>query len=225
MSNRNRDAYADVGRAMRESIERALAANLTGRDFRVLLALHHRLSSWSRLSDRVYTAEFCQLSGMKENKVRESVARLVEAGAIGRDPSSGRHPSTYRLPTPSAGRVGSNEPAPRLGSVDGSTLPADGASTVPVDGVSTEKDRGEISSSSARRHGAQEPAAFATLLDGIALHGPGRVELLDHWRDAPERVEAVVGEWRERDKAGPGLLVLMVRDGHDPRDFDDGVPF
>ena len=59
-----RDPYAEVGRAMRDSIERALTADLSrsGNDWKVLGALFHEIASYSRLSDRVYTARLAELT-------------------------------------------------------------------------------------------------------------------------------------------------------------------
>lgn len=107
-----RDAYADVGQAMRLAIERFLSGaegrTLT-RDARVFLAVLHLVASYSRLADRVYVAQISELAqivgDVDERHTRRSLQKLHKLGAIDWQPSRGAgRQSWVSLPSHAADR-------------------------------------------------------------------------------------------------------------------------
>ena len=96
---RPRDPYAQVGAATRTAIEHAMPS-LTLPEARVLLALVHQLTSWSRLEDTIALRQLMDITGMAdESNTRKAVRGLEDRDALVRIPSPGRLASTYRLPT------------------------------------------------------------------------------------------------------------------------------
>lgn len=86
-----RDSYAEVGRAMRVSLEAALRADpeLSAGAWRVLAAIIHEVPTWSRISDTVARKKLADLTGLTERTVSRAVNRLVAAGAIKWTPGDG----------------------------------------------------------------------------------------------------------------------------------------
>lgn len=111
---RRRDSYADVGAATREAVERAMP-DLTLPEARVLLVLVSRLTTWSRLSDRIAMRQIAEATGMDDRAVRRAVSSLASRGVIGRSvggsvASEGRKASLFELPTPGQATPGSSDP-------------------------------------------------------------------------------------------------------------------
>jgi hypothetical protein len=88
MANRDRDLMVDVGPAMRATIDRAVAAGITGRQWRVLGALLWWTASYSRLVDDVTHEQIAEHAGIDitTKSWRKTVARelraLAAAGVI-----------------------------------------------------------------------------------------------------------------------------------------------
>lgn len=125
---RGKRSPVDVKRAQRAAIDRALAADLTATDLRVLLALLKLMTLWDRLEDRVSNRQIQEATGITdERRVRRSIKRLSDAGVVEREPGGstpegGRIASLFRFPTTGAQDPGSERPpgvskAPDPGSV------------------------------------------------------------------------------------------------------------
>jgi hypothetical protein len=189
-----RDPYAEVGRAMRESIGRAQTAALTRQDWKVLGAILGLLAGYSRLSDAIHTAKLAEQSGYSERKVRESVVKLVAAGAIRCERSRGRYPSRYGLPCPPSVSI---DPVPRRSVSPASTLPPVGPSTLPPVGHPSEKDPEEKADDGAER------AALSARLGDTRLSRTGYAHVLRAWSEdrvgTEQRLDALEsGEWSDR---------------------------
>lgn len=98
--DRARQPYADVGRAMRQAIERALAdPRLTLGHAKVLLVVLADVASWSRLDDATTRADLARRAGVSEETVKRAMHLLHEVGAVVWEPSTTRgRPSHVRLP-------------------------------------------------------------------------------------------------------------------------------
>ncbi len=98
--NAPRDPYADVGAAIRQAIDRAIASNLAGRDFRVLLAIISLVSSYSRLEEEGHSVdEIAAKAALDRRHAQRCLRRLESAGAIIFRPGCGYgHRSTVGLP-------------------------------------------------------------------------------------------------------------------------------
>lgn len=87
-----RDAYADVGRATRESWAAAVAAGCTSAELALLGAVHTWTSTWSRMSDHVSLPQLARVAGLwsgegecprdVRRRVSTRLARLADVGAI-----------------------------------------------------------------------------------------------------------------------------------------------
>lgn len=87
---KDRDAFVDVGAAIRQAVARASAAQLTNRQWRTLLGLVAVVASWSRLWDNVYTIEIAKAVGLDAKNLRQDLAKLRDAGVIIYEPAQGR---------------------------------------------------------------------------------------------------------------------------------------
>jgi hypothetical protein len=101
---RNRDPYAEVGRAMRDAIDKATEHDLADGDWRVLVAVLAEVSSYSRLEDRVFVEAIASRAGLTPRWTRDRLAHLAELGILVvdlRKGGSGSRPrSTVGLPQP-----------------------------------------------------------------------------------------------------------------------------
>lgn len=215
-----RDSYADVGKAMRESIERALADDtLTGRDWKVLGAILHELASYSRLSDRIHAARFSELTGVDERGVRRSVVKLVDAGAIRREPSLGRYPSTYALPWFPATSIDAADPGRGRPASEPPTLVLDDPPTLVVDDHPSEEVLREETGGDGRAgadgqaHASEAEPDEYEALDALLAKLPGAsptpkqlAELRLAYAAAPDGVAAVVAE----SKSGHTPIALLM---------------
>jgi hypothetical protein len=82
-----RDPYRDVGEATRRAIERALAARLTPRQWRVFAAALTVTTTYSRLGDRIYVAQLAELARIPGDDetyrhTRRALRELDERGVI-----------------------------------------------------------------------------------------------------------------------------------------------
>jgi hypothetical protein len=94
-----RDAYAACGAAHRAAYERAAAADLSRRDWRVFGAVMVLLPSWSRLSDKtsvrqvaaiVYgKTDYETVTGWERDKTSLALRHLARLGIIGYQPGRG----------------------------------------------------------------------------------------------------------------------------------------
>jgi hypothetical protein len=97
-----------ANRAAQASMARALDANCTPRQLRVLMAVIHFTALFNRLEDRVslgQLAEVARISGKDERDTEKRVAadlrRLAKIGCVTYKPGGGRHfVSTVGLPAP-----------------------------------------------------------------------------------------------------------------------------
>jgi hypothetical protein len=105
-----RDPYAVVGAATRDVIDRAARSKLTELDYRVLLAVVHLLTTWSRIEDHLGTKQLACIvygidspaepSGGQRRRVSRSLAKLARAGVLYTSPGKGRMARTIiRLET------------------------------------------------------------------------------------------------------------------------------
>jgi phage replication O-like protein O len=112
-----RDAYADVGAAIRQAQERAKAAgDLTGRDLRVLVAVIAQVSSYSRLCDGLTVKQIADVAGVDERNTARALQRLRERGVIVREASRGRRPALTGLHP--AALSSSAQPRPETATVE-----------------------------------------------------------------------------------------------------------
>lgn len=113
-----RDAYADVGVAIRQAHERARdAGDLTRRDWRVLSAIVALVASYSRLVDRLTVGQIAEAAGVDERNTKRALARLRDRGVIVRAESRGRRPAETGLPQPGP-HTATVEPGPQRATVD-----------------------------------------------------------------------------------------------------------
>lgn len=182
----------------------------------MLLAIHSMLASWSRLDERIRTAEIAKLARVSSDRhVRESISRLEAAGAIWREKSLGRYPSRYGLPCPPAGSI---DPALPQAVSDVPTLPEDGPPTLPRGGQPSEDSPEETAAASARAHGQRaRRAAQAPRGEGKrAEHAARLSELIAPLTGTPP-VGAQFERWlRSYTEAPAGFtrLVAAVRKGN-----------
>ena len=88
---RPRDAYADVGAALRASIVQAIAEGGLNRLSRVYLAVLYLTASYSRLREpRVYVAQIADIACVDETVARKELNRLHRLGVLNWTPSRGR---------------------------------------------------------------------------------------------------------------------------------------
>jgi hypothetical protein len=124
-NGRTRDAYADVGRAMRLSHDRALAAGCTPAEMMVLASVHYWLATFSRLADRRSLTQIAAKAGLwsdedaatdedgrkwrwNRKRLTARLKPLVACGAIEYRPGGAGGPgsaSYFALPTPQGGDV------------------------------------------------------------------------------------------------------------------------
>lgn len=137
-----RDAFADVGRAMRQSVGRAASADLSNGARRTHAAVFALVSSYSRLTDRVYVYEIAHAACLSERQTRTCLDQLAELGIIVWRPGRGRSvQSVLGLP-----------PAPETGS---SGLPVSHSS---MNGGADEKPEGTAHEN--RRDCSEKPEAL-----------------------------------------------------------------
>jgi hypothetical protein len=79
-----RAPYADVGRAMRTTVDLAFAVSppLKACDWRILAAVVSKLASWSRLEERVYAVEIAEAAGVHPRRAQRSLQVLAAHGVI-----------------------------------------------------------------------------------------------------------------------------------------------
>jgi phage replication O-like protein O len=84
-----------VCQATRGALERACAAGaaLSGRDWRVLGAVVHQLTTYQRVADTISGSQLAEVAGIDRRHVVRSLARLEAAGVIDRERSRGGTPS------------------------------------------------------------------------------------------------------------------------------------
>jgi hypothetical protein len=111
LAPRERDAYADVGRALRSSIGQALeiGEGLT-RETRALLAIYHLTATYSRVSDQIYVAQLADIARIRgdvdDRHLRRALKLWHERGVIWWEPAATgkgrgqRRPSTVSLVAP-----------------------------------------------------------------------------------------------------------------------------
>jgi hypothetical protein len=95
----DRDPFADVGRELRRSIERAIAAGGLNRLARVYLAIVYLTAAYSRFGDRVFVAqiaEVAQIAGDSDYRhLRRELAKLARHGVISWEAGRGRGKSSW----------------------------------------------------------------------------------------------------------------------------------
>jgi hypothetical protein len=75
---RNRDPYAEVGRAMRHAVDKAVAHGIGKGEWRVLAAVLAEVSSYSRLTDRVFVKAIRDRAGLSDRYTRSCLQKLGE---------------------------------------------------------------------------------------------------------------------------------------------------
>ena len=166
--------------------------------------------------------------------MRKSVARLVEAGAIWRKPSRGRHPSTYGFPTlsgeDSIEQAATLSPVDSIGALDpvpnGHTDPVPGGhpyeEVIREDGGGARADTGagarEAAAQGAERQDGEAVAAFGKLIAKLTGAPPTprqRAEWFGAYKAAPAGFASVVAEVRAATTARSqvALLAARIRDG------------
>jgi len=118
-----RDTYADVGAAIRQAHERACeAGDLTARDWRILSAVLTLVASYSRMRDRLTSAQVAAAAGVHERTAQKCLTRLRDRGIIMREASVGRRPSVTGFhaaePRPTVGVVEASRPRPTVAGVE-----------------------------------------------------------------------------------------------------------
>jgi hypothetical protein len=115
-----RTRFGLVGKAVRQAVTRASGAKLSDGDRRTFEAVIALVSTYSRLSDRVYVADVSAISGLSERQTRDCLAKLArldiivwqprrgtDANGVGLRSVLGFHPhnqtGTYGLPVSSDG--------------------------------------------------------------------------------------------------------------------------
>jgi hypothetical protein len=107
--NGHRVPYVAACQAMRQSIERALAAkDTTAGDLRVLLVVLAQTASWSKLSDSTTRAAIADAAGVSEATAKRALARLDAVDAIDWKPvrGQGKRHSIVAIPAVSNGSWG-----------------------------------------------------------------------------------------------------------------------
>jgi hypothetical protein len=136
-NGRTRDAYADVGRAMRRSWDTAIEAGATAHELAALGAVIYHLASYSRMSDRILLGHIATKAGIwtgpedecpawASQKAGARLRKLREFGAIDYRPSKGRGLASFVSMKPAE-----NQPAAGL-ITDEENQPADGRKTNPL---------------------------------------------------------------------------------------------
>jgi len=78
-----RDQYADVGRSARAVMAAACQAGLSQGEWRVLTAVLHETSTWSRHVDVISVAKIASIAGLaSDGQVRAALVRLRDLGLI-----------------------------------------------------------------------------------------------------------------------------------------------
>lgn len=80
MSGRSRDAFEDVGRAIRLALERAAAARLPRSSHLTLEAIVAVVGSYSRLEDNVSVDQLARFSGLHPKTVEKALRQLRDLG-------------------------------------------------------------------------------------------------------------------------------------------------
>jgi hypothetical protein len=95
-----RDAYVDVGRAIRQAIARAaVATDLSRAHHRTLEAVIAVVSSYSRLTDDVFVDQLAELAHLHPETVKTSLRGLRDLGVVVYRGGQGRgRPSLVGLP-------------------------------------------------------------------------------------------------------------------------------
>lgn len=77
-----------------------MACDLTGREWRVFVALLHQVALFDRTEDSVSNRQLEEITGLEARNLRRALARLAELGVIEREPGVGRgHASRVKLST------------------------------------------------------------------------------------------------------------------------------
>lgn len=133
--------------AERAALERALAARLTGSEWRVLGALVVKVTKFDRCEDRVANSVLAELTGIAPRHVREALAGLAAKGVIEREPGGGRLASLLRFPSTGGTESGPPESVPG----DAQEAPSVHASAPPS--VHAQRATSEVSSEASTRKG------------------------------------------------------------------------
>lgn len=121
-----RDSYATVGAALRQAIDRANRAGLSGGEQRVLLAVVALVSSYSRLRDRVYVFQIAAATGgLSERHTRTCLEKLARQGIIYWEPRRG-HGVQSIVGLPPLGESGSHAVPVSHAGMNGRRIPAGG---------------------------------------------------------------------------------------------------
>jgi hypothetical protein len=94
----DRDRYDEVGAAMRQAIERALAKRYSVGKMRLLAAIIHDVSSWSRLTDTRTKTSLAKTAGLSAETTRELLRSMASDGVIVYQPGHGARRSVVGLP-------------------------------------------------------------------------------------------------------------------------------
>lgn len=201
----DRDAIADVGRALRPVLDAAAATNLTPRQYRVLMAVIRFTAAYSKLSDEVSLSQLEDCTHLERRHLRRTLHELGALGLIDYEP--GESPKGRRR---KVSRVG----LPRLGA---DTIPRlQGAEVVPLSDV----DRGPTGTPTGGRP-EPRPGAGSGAKQG-AGSGPPSEELSEKVSeahadgDAETLLERVMEHPRFRrhvDDSRAGGIDVMLDDG------------
>jgi hypothetical protein len=213
-SNGRRDPYLDVCARYRLAIDRMIAANATGLEWRVFAVVTWLTLGWSKFEDSIPLKAFDDAGIYRRDLARARSRLVAEIGSITYKPSGGRKASVYGLPEPAGNTRSVRGPAgdtrrvePQPAGFARRNLPGPpGASE-----VFSEEDHVCIGAD------ADEPETFAALmteLPGKPLKGPKRVVVLDAWSRYPADVAHAVRDERTRSAGNPaGLLVVLIESG------------
>jgi phage replication O-like protein O len=125
---------------LRAAVDRALAADLSGRELRVFLALVRLVVLFDRLEDRVANRQIVDATGIDERHVRRALHRLDALGVVERTPGRGKVASLVRFRRAEGAETARSE----------------GADLVPSEGAEIDTQRGP---KRAPRGGRQRPAS------------------------------------------------------------------
>jgi hypothetical protein len=227
-----RARYTDAGQAMRDTLARAMAADLSSTAWRVLAALLVQIGSYSRTEYPVSEGELAGLTDRSKRVVRRGVSELLAAGVVDREHVQGaRRDPLFRLAAP----------APSVASPDARTSGEDVAS--PDGPRSRHRTHGRPPHRTTSRpvnekNYEKKAAAAADINEGNHTNGEvlpqALVAELDRWHAAtgerltPNAVAQLATSWRENAlgtahcmteaaarpgvTSRPGLLLTMLQD-------------